>query len=325
VAFIYRGTVNSLRGRLAQRIDFHARELNGSGAATHLDWLQRAVVDKGGLLGIKASDRAALADAIATLRRNGGDADALQVLDGASKKLLSPGTPMGVANSLLQWGTLGVNNANSALWFHQHGFAPANPTSWSTAAFLGANLGLSAINNASTFGLWSRLGALKDRTAMKVTQTLVMGGYAGGSVPLALNDALTSPNLVGFSKAGLDVVFGSGAAWAGARDVRARLSGAPARDPRSYRVAPGIILGAGVAARMSLQLLFPPGGAQPSGPAQPGQPTPLPTGGPGGSPPASPFTSPTPFATTPPSPTGFPTPGRVPAPAPSPRVHVRAT
>ncbi len=316
VSFIYRGTVNSLRGRLAQRIDFHARELNGGSPARHLDWLQRTVVDKGGLLGIKASDRATFAGAIATLRKNGGDADALQVLDGASKKLLSPGTPMGVTNSVLQWGTLGVNNANSAMWFHQHGFDPSNPSAWSTAAFLGANLGLSAVNNASTFGVWSRLGALKDRTTMKVTQTLVMGGYAGGSLPLALNDALTSPNLVGFSKAGLDVVFGSGAAWAGARDIRTSLSRAPARDPRSYRVAPGIILGGGVAARMALQLLFPPASAQPASPARPAS---VPTGGPGATPTTSPFTWPTPSATTSPGTGGSPTPGNTPTPTPSPR------
>ena len=320
VSFIYRGTVNSLRGRLAQRIDFHARELTGASPASHLDWLQRTVVGKGGLLGIKASDRATFADAIATLRKDGGDADALQVLDGASKKLLSPGTPLGVTNSVLQWGTLGVNNANSAMWFHQHGFDPSNPTAWSTAAFLGANLGLSAVNNASTFGIWSRLGALKDRTTMKVTQTLVMGGYASGSLPLALNDALTSPNLVGFSKAGLDVVFGSGAAWAGARDIRTSLSRAPARDPRSYRVAPGIILGGGVAARMALQLLFPPGSAQPGSPAQPAS---VPTGGPGGTPTTSPFTWPTPSAPISPGPGGSSTPGNAPTTTPSPRVHAR--
>jgi hypothetical protein len=265
------------------------------------------MVNKGALLGIKPADRAQVADAIATLRQDGGDADALQVLDGASKRLLSPGTPAGVANSLLQWGTLGVNNANSAMWFQAHGFDTHNPTTWSTAAFLGANLGLSAINNASTFGLWSRVGALKDRVTMKVSQTLVMGGYASGSLPLALTDALAANNAVGYGKAALDLAFGSGAAWAGARDVRGALSRGPARDPRSYKVAPGIILGAGVAARMTLQLLFPPATSQPGGTTPTSPTTPTPTGSP------SPLLTPGPVATTSP---GAPTsvPGTSPAP-----------
>ena len=311
VSFIYRGSVNYLRGRLAQRVDFHAREAGGADPGRHLDWLQRAMVNKGALLGVKPADRAQIADAITTLRQDGGDADALQVLDGASKKLLSPGTPAGVANSLLQWGTLGVNNANSAMWFQTNGFHASNPTTWSTAAFLGANLGLSAINNASTFGIWSRVGALKDRVTMKVSQTLVMGGYASGSLPLALADATASPNGVGFTKAGLDLFFGSGAAWAGARDVRGALSRGPARDPRSYKIAPGLILGAGVAARMTLQLLFPPHKSPPDGttPA-----TPTPTGSP------SPFLTPGPVATTSP---GAPT--SVPGTSPAPRVRVHAT
>ena len=315
VSFIYRGTVNSLRGRLAQRIDFHAREAAGTDPGAHLDWLQRAMVNKGALLGLKPEDRASIADAIATLRQDGGDADALQVLDGASRKLLSPGTPAGAANSLLQWGTLGVNNANSAMWFHTHGFDPSNPTTWSTAAFLGANLGLSAINNASTFGIWSRVGALKDRMTMKVSQTLVMSGYASGSLPLALTDALAATNGVGYGKTALDLAFGSGAAWAAARDVRGALSRGPARDPRSYKVAPGIILGAGVAARMALQLMFPPpSGKQPDGrtPATPATPTP--TGSP------SPLLTPGPVATTSP---GAPT--SVPGTPPTPRVRVHAT
>ena len=313
VSFIYRGSVNYLRGRLAQRVDFHAREAGGADPGRHLDWLQRAMVNKGALLGVKPADRAQIADAITTLRQDGGDADALQVLDGASKKLLSPGTPAGVANSLLQWGTLGVNNANSAMWFQTNGFHASNPTTWSTAAFLGANLGLSAINNASTFGIWSRVGALKDRVTMKVSQTLVMGGYASGSLPLALADATASPNGVGFTKAGLDLFFGSGAAWAGARDVRGALSRGPARDPRSYKIAPGLILGAGVAARMTLQLLFPPHKSPPDG-TTPATPTPTPTGSP------SPFLTPGPVATTSP---GAPT--SVPGTSPAPRVRVHAT
>ena len=314
VSFIYRGTVNSLRGRLAQRIDFHARAAGGADPGRHLDWLQRTMVGKGALLGVKPADRAQLADAIATLRQDGSDPDALKVLDAASKKLLSPGTPAGVTNSLMQWGTLGVNNANSAMWFHQHGFDTANPTTWSTAAFLGANLGLSAVNNASTFGIWSRVGALKDRVTMRVSQTMVMGGYASGSVPLALNDVLASPNAVGFGKAGLDLVFGSGAGWAAARDVRGALARGPARDPRSYKVAPGIILGAGVAARMTLQLLFPPGSSPaPAGTVPTTPSTPTPTG-------PSPFLTPGPVATTSPG-----APASVPDTSPTPRVRVHAT
>jgi len=310
VSFIYRGSVNYLRGRLAQRVDFHAREAGGADPASHLDWLQRAMVNKGALLGIKPEDRAQIADAIATLRQDGGDTGALQVLDGASKKLLSPGTLAGGANSLLQWGTLGVNNANSAMWFQTNGLHASNPTTWSTAAFLGANLGLSAINNASTFGIWSRVGALKDRVTMKVSQTLVMSGYASGSLPLALTDALAATNGVGYGKTALDLAFGSGAAWVAARDVRGALSRGPARDPRSYKIAPGLILGAGVAARMTLQLLFPPpSNKHPTTPA-----TPTPTGSP------SPFLTPGPVATTSPG-----APNGVPGTSPAPRVRVHAT
>jgi hypothetical protein len=140
-----------------------------------------------------------------------------------------------------------------------------------------------------------------------------MSGYASGSLPLALTDALAANNPQGYLKTGLDLAFGTGAAWAAGRDVRGALSRGPARDPRSYKVAPGIILGAGVAARMALQLMFPPP-KQPHGktPATPATPTP--TGSP------SPFLTPGPVATTSPgAPTG------VPGTSPAPRVRVHAT
>ena len=291
LSFIYRGSVAAGRTRLSQRITHHVEQVGAGGNADkHLAWLERTLVRRGGLIGIAQADRAHFARAIETLRGDAGDTTAQGVLAAASGKLLSPQTVAGRVNDGLQLGTLALNNGNTAMWFAQNGFDPGNPATWSNLLFVGANVVLSARNFAGRLGYMAHVQDLASRAAMKGSQIWVMGGYTAAAAPWAMADAMATPGPLGATKAGLDLVFGYGAARQGINDVR----GATGRAPLSSRVAPLVILGSAAVARFGLELLMP-NDDKKQQPLLDVTPTPVPT-------PA-------------PAPTSAPTPGSTAAPA----------
>ncbi len=256
VAFIYRGLMAAGRTQLAQSINTHIDEVaTGQGAGGHLDALEKKLVKRGGLIGIPKPDRAVFLNAINDLRQDAGNTVALDALRTAPRKILSTQTIAGRVNASLQIGTLGVNTGNTVSWFITHGFEPGNPATYSNAILGTANIALNSVNIAERIAPLAKLHDYANLTAIRLTRTGVMGGYATGSVPWAIKDSFpddpSAPIGLRATKAVLDLGFGYGAARQGINDVRA-VRGKPALPSR---VAPLVILGGAVVARLGIELV----------------------------------------------------------------------
>lgn len=216
--FIYRGSVAAGRTLHTLRINARAADPTPANIAYLRSRLHGRSADA---WGIHAKDQDVFKTAVDTLEAHTHGAkkdapdratqiqDAQATIKTVGTKLLNPDTVPGRLNDTAQIGTLAVNNSNTAIWFMQHHLPADNPLTYSNAAFLASNTVLSTLNIGTRLG--HHLGGKPTVLLSAQMRKFVMNGYALGTIPLAVADAMNTPGVVGMIEAAGITVFGVGA------------------------------------------------------------------------------------------------------------------